>query len=156
MKGSNIITFAVVGIGAYWLYTNYMSTAPSVAAGEVPTTAPPPPNPQAITVAIPAPAAPVPAPSLLSPAALIAALKAQANGDPALKNGQMNQDQWNYYRNQIAPPALTGAQFGTAFPVAGGEVLQTADQFVSQLHSVGLAGYRIPRGRARINYRRAA
>jgi hypothetical protein len=157
MKGSSIVTLAAVGIGGWWLYNNWASITganPAVAAGEVPTTTPPPANPQAITVAIPPPAAPAPAPSLLSPAALIAALKSAAAGDPALKNGTMNQDQWNYYRNTIAPPALTAAQLASAYP-PGNEVAITADQFVNQLHSVGLAAYR-PRGRARINYRRAA
>lgn len=54
----------------------------------------------------------------------------------------MNADQWNYYRNIIAPPALTPAQFGTAFPelTATNRGTFTADMFVGRLHSAGLAG----------------
>jgi hypothetical protein len=114
----------------------------------MPTTAP------AATVtaaAAPAPAA-APQAGLMDPATLIAKLKA------ANSSATLNQDQWNYYRNTIAPPALTGEQLASAFPVAGGEVELSADDFVARLHSVGLAGYRprtMTRAR-RINYRRGA
>lgn len=165
MKGSTVITVAAVGIGGWWLMNNWATLfGPSVAADAIPTPLPSTPatplgaqSPLVvgpITVAIPPPAAAVPPPSLMAPAALIAALKATANGDPILVNGMMDQDHWNYYRNEIVPPALTGAQLASAFP--GPDVAITADAFVAQLQSVGLAGYRTRprtiRGARRGNY----
>lgn len=54
----------------------------------------------------------------------------------------MNADQWNYYRNNIAPPALTPAQFGAAFPnmTADRGPNMTVDQFLSAINAAGLVG----------------
>jgi hypothetical protein len=51
----------------------------------------------------------------------------------------MNADQWDYYRNQLYPPALTGQQFGAAFgarvdPMPG----MSVDQFLSALTAAGI------------------
>lgn len=174
MKGSSIITAAVVGIGGWWLYNNWATIAGAnagVAAGEVPPppgapvtaptaggivpATPPPPAPPAATASTPPPSAP-PAPNYaaaMDTATLIAKLQAAANGAVTL-----NQDQWDYYRNTLVPPALTGEQMEMAFPRANGELSLSAGDFVNRLHAVGLAAYRprAMRGARMINYRRAA
>lgn len=59
-------------------------------------------------------------------------------GNPALVNGMMNADQWNYFRNRLHPPDLTPAQFGAAFSDPSAQ--RTAADFVAQLKTAGLAG----------------
>jgi hypothetical protein len=90
----------------------------------------------------PAPAGTTPAaavkPTEPAPAQMITALKAAAAGNSFLVAGKMNQDQWNYYRNQLWPPDLSGAQLSAAFP--NGPEQLTAEDFVGRLQSVGLAG----------------
>lgn len=167
MKGNSIITAAAIGIGGWWLYNNWATIAgvnPSVAAGEVPTpgvpaasaggivpATPPPPAPPAATASTPPPSAPPAAnyAAAMDPATLISRLQAAANGAVSL-----NQDQWNYYRNTLVPPALTGEQMELAFPRANGSLNLSASDFVNRLHAVGFAGYSTMRGARRINYRR--
>lgn len=170
MKGNSIITAVAVGIGGWWLYNNWSTitgTNPAAAAGEVggivPSPAPaggivpapaPAPAPPAATASTPAPSAPPAAnyAAAMDPATLISRLQAAANGAVTL-----NQDQWNYYRNTLVPPALTGEQMELAFPRANGSLSLSAADFVNRLHAVGFAGYRPPRpmrGAVRINYRR--
>jgi hypothetical protein len=69
---------------------------------------------------------------------MVTKLKAAVTTAGGDASGKLNQDQWNYYRNQLWPPDLTGAQLGAAFPNGSEQV--TAEDFVSRLHSVGLAG----------------
>lgn len=59
----------------------------------------------------------------------------------------MSADQWNYYRNIVAPPALTGEQFGNAFPDPRGSgsagdpnAAMTVDQFLARISAAGLSG----------------
>jgi len=48
-------------------------------------------------------------------------------------------DQWDYYRNQLFPPALTPQQFGLAFPVRTDPMpMISVDQFLSALASAGI------------------
>jgi hypothetical protein len=47
-------------------------------------------------------------------------------------------DQWNYYRNQLRPPELTGAQFEAAIPPGAG--LMTAADFLAKMKAAGFAG----------------
>jgi hypothetical protein len=51
----------------------------------------------------------------------------------------LNADQWNYYRNQLYPPILTGEQFGRAFPVRTDPMPSlTVDQFLAALNAAGI------------------
>lgn len=164
MKGSSLVTVAAVGLGGWWLMNNWATLfgSPSVYApgAEVPT---PAPAATPITVAIPPPATAAPPPAIapvnyaaaMDTATLIQKLQTAAN-----TTGTLNQDQWNYFRNSLVPPALTGDQFASAYPLSGGEQVLTATDFVNRLHAVGLAGYRqrprTMRGAQRVNYRRRA
>lgn len=48
-------------------------------------------------------------------------------------------DQWNYYRNNLFPPALSPAQFGLAFPTRTDPMPQmSVDQFIQALVSAGI------------------
>ncbi len=51
---------------------------------------------------------------------------------------QLNADQWNYYRNTVFPPALTPAQFGSAFQRTDPMPNMSVDQFLAALVAVGL------------------
>ena len=51
----------------------------------------------------------------------------------------LNADQWDYYRNQLYPPALSSNQFGLAFPVRTDPMpTMTVDQFISALQAAGI------------------
>lgn len=51
----------------------------------------------------------------------------------------LNADQWNYYRNNLFPPALSAQQFGLAFPVRSDPMpAMTVDQFMQALVSAGI------------------
>ncbi len=48
-------------------------------------------------------------------------------------------DQWNYYRNQLFPPALTADQFARAFPVRTDPMPSlTVDQFLAAVQAAGI------------------
>jgi hypothetical protein len=146
MDGKSILKYGAVALGGWWLYSNWQTiTGAHASAAAAPAPAAP----------APAAAAPAPAPAAapaLDAVTLVQKLKAAAGVT------SLNRDQWNYYRNTIAPPELTGAQFAQAFPNADdGRPNMSAEDFVLALHNVGLAGYRprtMHRAR-RLNYRRA-
>ena len=71
---------------------------------------------------------------------LRAELLAAANGNPYLIDGKMNGHQWNYYRNQLRPPALSADDMFKAFPDGAGENQMTVDEFLGAIHGAGLAG----------------
>jgi hypothetical protein len=55
----------------------------------------------------------------------------------------LNADQWNYYRNNLFPPALTPDQFGTLLSKLSAGVTRDAmnvDQFLYALQSSGVVG----------------
>lgn len=51
----------------------------------------------------------------------------------------LNADQWDYYRNQLYPPSLSGQQFGLAFPVRTDPMpVMSVDQFLAALSGAGI------------------
>lgn len=96
---------------------------PLVPVAQAPGVPPPPPPPVQ-------PAAPT-----LNLAQLTTAVLSAANGNASTL---MNADQWNYYRNNIQPPALTPDQFGTLLSKLPGGVTRdsmTVDQFMNALYN---------------------
>ena len=93
----------------------------------------------------------------IAPTDLASQLIAAAAGNAFLVNGNLNPDQWNFYRNNLYPPALTPAQFSDAFKDFDMTQPISAAAFVNALHNAGLAGLgamprymRTPRGIVRI------
>lgn len=157
MQKKDMIMYASIAGGAYlayWYLTNYGPGGPvsasvlsywdtwfggQTAVAPAPQQAAPAPAPG---VAVPAPGntgtSLPPAPA--STAGLRAQLVAAAQGNLFMVDGKLNGDQWNYYRNQLAPPELTAAQMLQAFPNGMGQQLMTVDQFLAALNSAGLSG----------------
>lgn len=77
------------------------------------------------------------APPAATPAALpVLAVQDLLNAAGKTATDLLTSDQWNYFRNQLRPPDLTGAQLASAIP--SGAAPMTAADFVSKLHAVGL------------------
>ncbi len=150
MKKDNVVMIAVVvgGIGAaYWYVTRYGPSGPvynaagqqialswwdtwfgnaAGAAAPVTTTTSP-----ATTTQTPG-GSTQPAPS--ATVDVRTRLLTAAGGVTSL-----NADQWNYYRNQLYPPALTPQQFGLAFPVRTDPMPNmSVDDFLTALQGAGL------------------
>lgn len=70
---------------------------------------------------------------------LRAELLAAAQGNAYLVAGRMNAHQWNYYRNILRPPALTGEQMNSAFPGAIADMQMTVDEFLAKTETAGLS-----------------
>lgn len=148
MKKDNMMTMVLVigGLGvAYWYVTKYGPQGPAFnsagqqiaptwwdtwfggASAQVTAPAPAP----ATTTQTPG-GVTQPAPSTTTD--VRTKLLTAAGGVTAL-----NADQWNYYRNSLFPPALTGQQFGLAFPTRTDPMpTMSVDQFLSALAGAGI------------------
>jgi hypothetical protein len=74
-----------------------------------------------------------------------AQMLAQAAGNANMNDqGKMDAHNWNFYRNQIDPPALSGEEFGAAFPNGQDTVLITVDEFLTAVHGTSGLGYVTP------------
>ena len=88
----------------------------------------------------PPPAAPT-GPTTIT--ALRAAIQKPAGlTDQSINNGySLSMDGWNFYRNNVQPPALTAEQFGqvvAALPAGVDRSLVTVDQFLAALKASGV------------------
>lgn len=149
MKKDNMMTMVMVigGLGAaYWYITRYgpqgsvfNAAGQQVALswwdtwfGGVAQAQAVAPAPGATTVTQTPGGSTQPAPS--STADVRTKLLTAAGGVTAL-----NADQWDYYRNQLYPPSLSGQQFGLAFPVRTNPMpTMSVDQFISALTGAGI------------------
>jgi hypothetical protein len=160
MNKDDIMKYALIAGGAYavyWYVTNHGPLGAVFAADGVTkvtpsywdswfgTTVTAPvvtqPTTPVFTPVAQAPGTPViqtpPAPSApaLNLAQLTTAVLSAANANA---NTVMNADQWNFYRNNIQPPALTPDQFGTLLsklPAGVTRDAMTVDQFMNALYN---------------------
>jgi hypothetical protein len=143
-----IAGLAVVGIGAYWLYNNFLLPA-AVAATPVPATTPPATTTTAVTTTAPAvvttPAGPCNLSNTLAPL-----LKFAQAAQPTLSLGPtgsdgLTMDQWCYYGSDVCSNmcAQAGLDPGVIFPndAARGGVLNW-NAFEGYAVQKGLSGYR--------------
>lgn len=132
---------------SYW--DSWFGTATAPVA-----TAPPP----ASTTLVPVATAPGIAPGSATPPAqqpavspsvsmaqLRSALLQASGGDQTISTSSflLNADQWNYYRNNLQPPALTPDQFGrviASLPAGVSRDSMNVDQFLSALSASGVVG----------------
>jgi hypothetical protein len=163
MDTGSLIKYAALGLGGYWIYSkvtagggfnlsNLFGGTPAAAAPPPPSTtsapaasgtntAPPAATPPSSTT--PAPAAGAAGPNT---AGLAADLKKAVASDAFFtqQGGKGTAHQWNYYRNQLRPPELTGDQFNRAFPGDASNQQITAEEFVSKLQGAGLGAVYLP------------
>jgi hypothetical protein len=154
--GMDILKIALIGGAGYWLYTTYLQPAAAATTTGGGTVTPPASGGSAAAPAATPPAATPAAsssPTAGTAAQLVTDLNAAAYGNSAFSIGtgrlSGTADQWNYYRNQLRPPALTADQFGAAFPgmtATDRGPMMYADDFVAKLQgaNVGLGAVFIP------------
>lgn len=149
MKQKDIIVMLAIGAGGYLLYSYLKSSGlwdqwfsgvsqpqPAPAPQPQPTG---PPIPSVYVQPAPAPAPP-PTNGAASDLRTELLNAAKDNAYYIQGGGKMNAHQWNFYRNQLRPPELSGEKFGLAFPSPSDEQLITVDEFLSRLQGAGLAG----------------
>lgn len=137
MKQKDIIIVAAVVAGGYLLYT-YLKDSGQwdqwFGSGIQPQ--PQPGQPVNPPVGTQPPANP---PAQAPTNTLRAELLAAARGNVYLVADRMNGHQWNYYRNILRPPALTGEEMGAAFPGATADMQMTVDEFLAKVQNAGLS-----------------
>lgn len=72
---------------------------------------------------------------------LKAKILSASKGDPAITGGKASAHIWNYYRNTLAPPALSVADFVRAFPNGTDLNQWTLDEFLAAVKAAGLSGF---------------
>jgi len=133
-----IVKWGAIIFGGYYLYNLFTSNTAVAPVASSTTPATGTITTETLAAAAAAPATSTPATPAPATPDMATQLQAAAASDTNMVNGQMNPDQWNYYRNALFPPVLTGAQFDSAFPDR--TVLMTAQGFVAALKGQGLAG----------------